>query len=137
MQGNKMKNEKDLNFKLNFKGINYKKEFRLDLENFDKDFVPIPLGIPYVQQLMQYMKELYPEVKMFDFMKFPDDPSIVARALILDPSKEPEIFFVCERHAPHAPHAQPKMDVYFIRKYFDEITTHILAQRDTNLGKAH
>jgi hypothetical protein len=95
--------------------------FTLDLENFSKDFVKIHQGLPYVKVLMENFVKMYPSFRQTpDFIRFKDEPNIVARAMMLTPENPAEIFFVSIREK------GDKQEMYFLAKYFNEITEYIM-----------
>lgn len=98
---------------------NQAQHFTLDLENFSKNFVPIHQGLPYIRTLMERFKKMYPELRHTPLIKFKNDPNIVARALMLTPESPSEIYFVAIREG-------ERQDMYFLTKYFNEITEYIM-----------
>ena len=98
--------------------------FSLDLENFSKDFVKIHQGIPYVKVLMDKLIKMYPSFRQTpDFIRFKDEPNIVARAMMLAPDSPAEIYFVSIREKDDK---GERYDMYFSSKYFNEITDYIM-----------
>ena len=98
--------------------------FRLDLENFSKDFVKIHQGLPYVKILMENFVKMYPSFRQTpDFIRFKDEPNIAARAMMLTPESPSEIYFVAIREKDEKGERQ---DMYFSAKYFNEITEYIM-----------
>lgn len=99
--------------------------YAIDLKHFEKDYVPVVLGLPYVKTLMKYFTKLYPTMKVSPFITFKEDADIVARSCMLREGDEPEIFFISKRIQGKEGQRE-RFEFYFLKKYFDEITDHIM-----------
>jgi hypothetical protein len=97
--------------------------YTLDMENFSLDFVPIPEGISKIKYLMEHFVKMYPSFRQTpEFIRFKDEPNIVARAMMLTPDSPSEIFFVSIREKDSDGERQ---DMFFRTKYFNEITEYV------------
>ena len=107
--------------------------FALDMENFSKDFVKIHQGIPYITVLMRNFVKMYPSFRQTpDFIRFTDEPNIVAMAMMLTPESPSEIFFVAIREKDEKGERQ---DIYFLTKYFNEITQFIMKSPEQEVSE--
>jgi len=98
--------------------------FTLDLDDFSLNFVKIHQGLPYIKILMENFVKMHPGFKQTpDFIRFKDEPNIVARAMMLTPESPAEIFFVAFREVDENGERQ---DLFFKTKYFNEITEYIM-----------
>ena len=98
--------------------------FTLDMDDLSLNFVKIHQGLPYIKVLMENFVKMYPNFRQTpDFIRFKDEPNIVARAMMLTPESPAEIFFVSIRENDKNGERQ---DMFFRTKYFNEITEYIM-----------
>lgn len=106
------------------------RNFTFDTKDFNKKYVPIALGLPYIHTLMKYCKQLYPEVKVSGFLELKRNPNIRLRSWMLDMNSHPEIFLVAERIEADGDEPE-RTECYFLKSAFNEITNYIMLKEQT------
>ena len=93
--------------------------FVLDVKNLSTNFAQIRGGIGEVKELMDILVKIYPELRQSpDFIRFKDEPNLVARACMLTPETPAEIFFVAIREKDDKGEHHK---MYFSKKYCKKI----------------